>query len=139
MVNGICLRLCYTVHDLFYKCVPPLIADVFKQGIWPEVGDTTDPELKVLAQSLPTTVLRSKVPATAKKYAGAFSRWRSWASSKTEVVPFPFPAKPFHVALYLNYLIQKSQTPSPVEEAVNALSWMQGFFQDFRQGGWQMR
>ena len=107
MVNGICLRLCYTVHDLFYKCVPPLIADVFKQGIWPEVGD---PELKVLAQSLPTTVLRSKAPATAKKYAGAFSRWRSWASSKTEIVPFP--AKPFHVALYLNYLIQKSQTRS---------------------------
>ena len=35
----------------------------------------------------------------------------------------PFPAKPIHVALYLSYLIQKANTPSPVEEAVNALSW----------------
>ena len=35
----------------------------------------------------------------------------------------PFPAKPIYVALYLSYLLQKADTPSPVEEAVNALSW----------------
>ena len=34
-----------------------------------------------------------------------------------------FPAKPVHVALYLAYLIIKCNTASPVEEAMNALSW----------------
>ena len=34
-----------------------------------------------------------------------------------------FPAQPLQVALYLAYLIQKSSTSAPIEEAVNALSW----------------
>ena len=95
---------------------------MFKQGVWPEMEDIADPHLKVLAGSLPMTVLRSRAPATARKYAGAFSRWKSWAATKSVIVAFP--AKPFHIALYLSYLIQKSETSSPVEEAVNALSWM---------------
>ena len=33
------------------------------------------------------------------------------------------PAKPFQVALYLSFLIHSARTSSPVEEAVNALSW----------------
>ena len=81
----------------------------------------TDPELKVLAESLPTTVLQSRAQATAKKYAGAFSRWKKWAMTKPEVIVFP--AKPIHIALYLSFWSQKSQTSAPVEEAVNALAW----------------
>ena len=34
-----------------------------------------------------------------------------------------FPAKPFQVALYLSYLVKTANTSSPIEEAVNALSW----------------
>ena len=36
------------------------------------------------------------------------------------------PAKPLHIALYLNFLIQnlKGRSAAPVEEAVNALSWV---------------
>ena len=33
------------------------------------------------------------------------------------------PANPLHVTLYLTFLIQKSSTSAPVEEAMNALSW----------------
>ena len=95
--------------------------DVFKHGIWPEVQNITDPELKELADFLPSVVLQNRAPSTAKKYAGAFCRWRKWAATKPQVTPFP--AKPMHVGLYLSYLIQKASTPSPVEEAVNALSW----------------
>ena len=29
-----------------------------------------------------------------------------------------------HVALYLSYLSQVAKTPAPLEEAVNALSWV---------------
>ena len=81
----------------------------------------TDPELKELADFLPLVVLQNRAPSTAKKYAGAFCRWKKWAATKPQVTPFP--AKPVHVGLYLSYLIQKASTPSPVEEAVNALSW----------------
>ena len=43
------------------------------------------------------------------------------AATIAQVVPFP--AKPIHVGLYLSYLMQMANTPSPIEEAVNALSW----------------
>ena len=94
---------------------------MFKHGIWPELDSVMDPELRELAELLPMAALRSKAPTTARKYAGGFSRWKRWASTKPEIALFP--AKPVHVALYLAYLIQKCNTASPVEEAVNALSW----------------
>ena len=50
------------------------LADIFSHGIWPEIKDIKDPELKDLAESLPMIVLRDTAPATVKKYAGAFSR-----------------------------------------------------------------
>lgn len=80
-----------------------------------------DPELRELAESLPSVVLHSKAPSTVKKYSGAFNRWKRWASSKPGLEVFP--AKPFQVALYLSFLIHSARTSSPVEEAVNALSW----------------
>ena len=95
--------------------------DVFSKGLWPEIRQIDDPELKELAESLPTIALRSKAPATVKKYVGGFSRWKRWAKSKPGVEAFP--AKPFQFALYLAFLIQSSKTSAPVEEAVNSLSW----------------
>ena len=64
--------------------------------------------------------MQGKAPSTIKKYSGAYSRWNRWASSRDEVPTLP--AKPIHVALYLAYLTQTANTPSRVEEAVNALS-----------------
>ena len=80
-----------------------------------------DPELKDLAESLPSIVLQSKAPATVKKYAGAFSRWKRWAVTKPNIDIFP--AKPFQVALYLSYLVRTAKTSAPIEEALNSLSW----------------
>ena len=64
-----------------------------------------DPELKALAESLPSIVLRSKAPATVKKYAGGFGRWKKWADSKHNIDAFP--AKPFQFSLYLAFLTQQ--------------------------------
>ena len=95
--------------------------DVFKTGVWPGLSNIEDPELNVLAEALPSIVLQSKAPATIKKYSGAFRRWKKWTESKAYLEAFP--AKPIQVALYLSFLISKSKTSAPVEEAVNALSW----------------
>lgn len=83
--------------------------------------DLKDPELRELAKSLPVTVLRSRAPSTVKKYSSAFLRWKRWAEGKQEVSVVP--AKPMHVALYMSFLIQRSDTNAPVQEAVNAISW----------------
>ena len=80
-----------------------------------------DPELKDLAETLPNIALRSKAPATVKKYAGGFSRWKKWATKKPGIVVLP--AKPFQFAMYLAFLTQSSKTSAPVEEAVNSISW----------------
>ena len=98
-----------------------LLIDVLSQGIWSELADLKDPELKELAKSLPATVLRGRAPSTVKKYSSAFLRWKKWAESKQEVSVVP--ARPIHVALYMSFLTQKSYTSAPVQEAVNAISW----------------
>ena len=61
-------------------------------------------KLKELAECLPSIVLQGKAPSTVKKYAGAFNRWKRWATAKSEVAVFP--AKPFQVALYMSFLIR---------------------------------
>ena len=95
--------------------------DVFKTPAWRTVEEVEDPDIQELAQLLLSIVLRGRAPSTVKKYSGAFLRWKRWAAQKfTEAI---FPAQPLQVALYLAYLIQKSSTSAPVEEAVNALSW----------------
>ena len=65
--------------------------------------------------------LRSKAPATVKKYAGGFSRWKKWADSKPGIDSFP--VKPFQLVLYLAFLTQSAKTSAPIEEAVHSLSW----------------
>ena len=96
--------------------------DVFCQGFWPELESIQDPDLKALASHLPRVVLSGKAPSTASKYSGAFARWKRWALTK-QGIPV-LPASPLHFCLYLSFLIQKSASPAPVEEAVNALTWV---------------
>lgn len=98
------------------------VADVFAHGAWVDLKSVEDPSLKDLAATLPSLVLHGKAPATIKKYSGAFGRWKKWAASRQEIPTLP--AKPIHVALYLSYLAQSARTAAPLEEAVNALSWV---------------
>ena len=104
--------------NVFYIFCP---VDIFSSAVWHESDKMEDPELQELAKLLPNVVLQSRAPATVKKYTGAFLRWKNWAMQKCSEPCFP--ARALQVALYLAYLIQKSSTSSPVEEAVNAISW----------------
>ena len=99
--------------------MPP---DLFsKSAAWQELDNIEDPELKELATLLPTVVFSSRAPSTVKKYSGAFLRWKDWLTQKFEVDCCP--ASPTQISLYLMFLIKKSSTSSPIEEAVNAISW----------------
>ena len=65
-------------------------------------------------------MIQNKALSTTKKYLGGFKRWRSWASSHQITA---FPVNEVHLALYLQYLGESKGTKSPVEEAVNSVSW----------------
>ena len=99
-----------------------LLQMFFSHGAWLDLQSVQDPSLKELATFLPSMVMQGKAPATLKKCAGAFSRWKRWVSSGQEV--HMLSARPIHVALYLTYLAQTAKTPAPLEEAINALFWV---------------
>ena len=77
-------------------------ADTAASGIWAELSELQDPELKRLADSLPSTVLHSRADSTVGKYGHAFRRWKTWAEARSEV--FVFPVREVHFALYLQHV-----------------------------------
>ena len=96
-------------------------AGVLSQGSWLLLNELEDPELKVLASKLPSTILHSRADSTTRKYLGAFRRWKVWATSYSLA---SVPAKPHEVALYLQHLAEESGSKSAVEEACHALAWV---------------
>ena len=68
---------------------PWVLPNVFETGVWPELRTIMGPELRDLAESLPSLVLHSKASSTVKRYSGAFSRWKKWVGSKPGLGIFP--------------------------------------------------
>ena len=104
-----------TTMDCFL--FPPLL-EVFQQGTWLQLQDLEDPELAEIAKQLPSMVLSSRAHSSAKKYLGAFKRWKTW--TKAHKLP-TFPAESCHIALYLQHIGNQAKSKSAAEEAVNAL------------------
>lgn len=77
--------------------------------------------LRKLAQKTVLTAVKSRQPNTVKKYCQAFRRWKEWVHSFAEFNHFP--ADPFHVAIYLTYLSEKSPSKGPIESAFYGLKW----------------
>ena len=70
---------------------------------------------------LPSTVLVSKAPGTIDSYRRAFARWKEFAAAKGEIEDFP--AKTEHVALFLQHLLDSTQSHSFVDSAIYAIQW----------------
>lgn len=114
---------CFIFHLYFSNHkLQPLFADTMTGGLWAEMADLHDPELRRLAESLPSTILHSRADSTITKYGCAFQRWKSWAQARGEVKVFP--VSEVHFALYLQHLGEKLKSWSAVQEAVNAISWV---------------
>ena len=52
-------------------------AEMMTGTVWADIAGLQDPELRHLAESLPTTILRSRADSTVTKYAYACRRWKS--------------------------------------------------------------
>ena len=73
-----------------------------------------------LTDRLKTTVLSSKAYSTSQ-YHRAFRKWKEFAVCKLNETSFP--ADPYHVALYLQHLIEQAQSPSVIDSSFYGIKW----------------
>ena len=114
-----CFRACIVLFfSVLFSC---FFSDVFSSGIWSSFAELSDPSLKELATRLKSTVLASKANGTTDAYRRAFLRWKGFASSKAEMQVFP--AKAEHVALYLQHVLDSTQSHAAVDSAIYGIQW----------------
>ena len=80
-----------------------------------------DPSLRELASRLESTVIASRATGTTDAYRRPFLRWRSFGASSDEIQAFP--AKPEHVALYLQHVLDTTKSHSSVDSAIYGIQW----------------
>ena len=97
------------------------VTDIFKEGIWKETETFQDPYLQSLTSRLQTSVLSARAPATTKMYHRAFRKWMDFALSKLNISFLP--AKPVHVAIYLQHVLESTNSSSSVDTAFYAIKW----------------
>ena len=117
----VCLLIYLLLFSSLFRFLFIFVADVFSSGIWSSLSSCRDPSLQELAYKLPSTVLVSKAPGTIDSYRRAFARWKEFAAAKEEIEAFP--AKTEHVALYLEHLLDSTQSYSVVDSAIYAIQW----------------
>lgn len=91
--------------------------------MWKDLKDAAShsAELERLAESLPAVVLASRASNTVNKYSGGFARWKTWAQLHGILI---LPASPFHVSLYLRFLMQDAKTDAPLRTAIYSIDWV---------------
>lgn len=104
--------------DIYFK-IP---IEILGNGVWEAIDELQDEELRRLASLLPETVLRSCANSTTTKYLYAFERWKNWAEPRAEVNVFP--VQEIHFSLYLQHLSEVTGSKAAIEEAVNAVGWI---------------
>ena len=119
----VCLCFCYWFFSVLLAFFSLLhFPDVFRSGFW-DFGQDALPvgPKEGLAERLKTTILSSKANSTSSLYHRAYRKWKEFAISKLDGAVFP--AKPFHVALYLQHLIEQSHSPSVIDSAFYGIKW----------------
>lgn len=63
--------------------------------------------------------------STNDKYGRDWRKWVEWTNNKAEVTTIP--ADPFHIALYLNFIIQTNGTVGTLKTVTYGIRWAAGF------------
>ena len=71
---------------------------------------------------MPFTVLGSRANSTVAKYGYVFQWWEAWAEHRVEVTVFAISE--VHFALYLQHLSESTHSVSAIQEAINAIGWV---------------
>jgi len=72
-------------------------------------------------RSILSAIMHSQADKTQVSYCYAFLRWHAWAKLRRVSA---LPADPHWVVKYFAHLSENSRTPSPVQVAFSALSWV---------------
>ena len=90
--------------------------DVFATGVWVTFAGLHDPSLRDLASRLESMIIASRATGTTDAYRKSFLRCTRFAASSDEMQAFP--AKPKHVALYLQHVLDTTKPHSAVDSAI---------------------
>lgn len=82
------------------------VSDVLLSDTWKSAKHLNDESLVNLLPSLLDLHVNSKAPSTVQKYDAGWKKFRSWATSKSDVTILP--ADPLHVALYFTELAHEA-------------------------------
>ena len=80
--------------------------------MWKDFQDSIPPHLLGLADEVKQTVFVAKAGGTVRTYLGGFNSWKRWA--KSNGLPY-LPANSFHVAMYLQVILQSASSASPYQ------------------------
>ena len=112
---------CLPFHPLYPKAAPEYITSTCStHGL---IAYLTRRHLTwtVLCESLPFVIRSALAPSTTTKYERGWALWSDWASNKPEVRTCP--SDPFHVAIYLNHLLQTNGTKGTLITAAYGMNW----------------
>ena len=68
-------------------------------------------------------MLNRQSGGTIRTYLGGFNSWKRWAKPNGLN---HLPANPFHVAMYLQVILQSASSASPINNAVYSTDWVYG-------------
>ena len=86
-----------------------------------ETSSFVDPELKQLAQALPTILVQDRAATTISTYLRAYKSWKAWATQRNSSF---LPADQVTFTLYVVSLIQQARSVSTVNSAVYGVSYV---------------
>ena len=126
--TGPCDVVASVVFALFVFVLTFLVVTSFLQGrcaFASKVAHLRDPELRKLAEGL---AAKAKAPSTTvtERYSRAFQKFREWSACFEEVVCFP--SDELSVALYLEFLVQRSFPYSALESACYGINWAHNLY-----------
>lgn len=108
----------YTCHSIFVLVACPNDIEI---GNWLDLDRFEDPELKKLAQLLPSIMIQDRAKGTVRTYIGAYKIWKRWACTHGVC---PLPADVTALALYIVSLIQQGRSVSNINSTVYGIDWV---------------
>ena len=90
-----------------------------------KVAQLRDPKHRKLPVGLTLRAAKTKSPSTTERYSRAFQKFREWSSCLEEVACLP--SDEMSVALYLEFLLQRSYHYSTLQSACYGISWVHNF------------
>ena len=100
-----------------------LFLDIFQTPMWKEFQDSIPPHLLGLADEVKQTVFVAKADGTVRTYLRGLNSWKRWAKSNGLTY---LRANSFHVAMYLQDILQSASSASPINRAVYSIDWAHG-------------